>query len=75
MTQAPVYVTTSQMIRELREYGVGPDAVRGWLRRGDIPSLKLPNGEYRIHRAVIEAIKHGEDPHEALRGVPRESVG
>jgi predicted site-specific integrase-resolvase len=62
MTRTPSYMTVSQVIDELSEINVGANAVRNWMRSGRIPRLRLPNGEYRVHRAVVDAIKAGEDP-------------
>lgn len=34
--------------------GVGEDAVWGWVRRGWLPAVKLPNGRIRITKEALD---------------------
>lgn len=46
-----------------RRAGVSGDTVRRWIARGQIESVRLPGGEYRIEEADLERLlapKHAQ---------------
>lgn len=47
-----VWMTPQQVAKE---FGVTVRAVRAWGERGDLPSLKLPNGRRRYPKAAVDS--------------------
>jgi excisionase family DNA binding protein len=66
MTRQPRYFTVTEVVAELRAVGINTTTgtVRRWVRQGRVPAL-LVGGLYRLHPAVVEALKAGTDPNEA----------
>jgi excisionase family DNA binding protein len=57
MPQLPELLTTSEVAEMLR---TSSETVRRWAASGQIDAIPLPSGQYRIRRAVVDAILSGE---------------
>lgn len=57
MTQLSPYLTADQVAEK---FGISAEAVRGWARTGKVDAIRLPGGQYRFRREVIEAIERGD---------------
>lgn len=58
MTQETLFLTPSQAAEYLTAAGlpITDDTVRRWAREGKVRVLKLPGGQYRIHRDDLDAL-------------------
>lgn len=52
MTPDQVLLTTAEVAARCR---VGQEAVRRWVREGDLEAVTLPSGTLRFHAEVIDA--------------------
>lgn len=60
--ELPTYMTPAEVVEYLASQGIEYtlDGVRAWCRRGNIDSIKLPGGKWRIHRDHVLAILTGQ---------------
>ena len=61
----PLFYQTEEAMEDLqlltvdqvsRRLAVGPDAVRRWLRGGQMPGYRLPGGDWRIRPEDVDAV-------------------
>jgi excisionase family DNA binding protein len=55
----PELLTVAEVAAIMR---LSTNTIGRWARDGKIPSITLPSGMYRFHRADIDAILRGETP-------------
>lgn len=55
MTQLSPFLTADQVAEH---FLVTPETAREWARSGKVPAIKLPGGQYRFKREVIEAMEN-----------------
>ena len=59
MTQVSPYLTAEQVAER---FDITAETARAWARTGKVEAIRLPGGQYRFRREVIEAIERGDTP-------------
>jgi excisionase family DNA binding protein len=62
MASLQSYLTIPQAAERLRAAGLSVSApqIRRWVRKGQLPAIKLPNGRAQIRPADVDALLTGE---------------